>query len=74
MKIYKFYGDNISGGMHGSWFIVIANSKEKAKEIILNKIKNDEFIDIDENWKLDEEVEEIDIKEGIISWDTGDCC
>ena len=77
-KIYKIYGDNISGGQHSSYFVVIADSLSAAKNFIKNKIdelKTNECYDIDNNWSLDEEnTKEIELEDGIIYMDTGDCC
>lgn len=76
MKIYKIYGDNVSGGCHSSYFIVIANSKEEALYLAEKRVKDDKWYshDINSDWKLDEEVLVEDIKEGVIYFDTGDCC
>ena len=78
MKIYRFTGDNIQGGQHNSDFIVLANSKEEAKGIIMEyikKIRDKEYSEIkDCDWKLDDEVIEEELKVGIINKDDGGCC
>lgn len=76
MKIYRFTGSNISGGVHNSSFIVIAESKEKARQLILDMLKKQEpscYYELSD-FGLYDTVEEEDIKEGIVEWDTGDCC
>ena len=79
MKIYKLYGDNISGGIHNSYFLIIANSLDEARKIAIDYVKSHEYYasKVDSNWKLHES--NIDkcvssVKKGIIHFDSGDCC
>ena len=71
MKIYKLTGSG--RGYHNFNYIVIANSKEEAKEIVTKKMKEYYYYDFSKTI-FDEEIREEEIKIGLITYDDGECC
>lgn len=73
-KIYIIYGDNISGGVHGCRFIVVAESLQDAKVQIMKYLYENKW-ELKPKWKLDDTYTEcFDIEPKIINFDSGDCC